>query len=482
MNKYAEQNNRPRLGLGKRQLIAIAVILLMGGAAAIGILSMGASSSGSEDAHGHGHEEAKGHDDAEHHGDEKATSKNSAKTSANPKDDGHGHSDAKSHADAEHHEPAAKAQGHGGDRAQDKDGHGKPEATGQAKGEAQDAHEEVIPLTDAQLKTAGVTLDVAKAAVIRSGFRLPGEIRFNEDRTAHIVPRVSGVVESVPVTLGQVVRKGQVLAVLSSSSVSDQRAELQAAQKRMQLARTTYEREKRLWEEKISPQQDVQQAEQALRETEIAVANARQKLQAVGASAESGTLNRFEIRAPFEGTLVEKHIGLGEQVREDASVFTLSDLRTVWAQINVPAKDLATVRVGESVTVRSTAFEQSAAGKIAYVGALIGEQTRTAQARVTLDNPQAAWRPGLFVDVEVMTAQANAVVTVTADAVQTMADKTVVFVKAAGGFLPQPVRTGRADGQRVEILDGLKPGTTYVAAGSFVVKAQAGKAAATHSH
>ncbi|MFX8156651.1 biotin/lipoyl-binding protein, partial [Acinetobacter baumannii] len=74
------------------------------------------------------------------------------------------------------------------------------------------------------------------------------------------MPRVGGVVESVAVSLGQQVVKGQVLAVISSSSVSDQRAEFQNSQKRLQLARTTYEREKQLFEQRISPQQDVQQA------------------------------------------------------------------------------------------------------------------------------------------------------------------------------------------------------------------------------
>jgi cobalt-zinc-cadmium efflux system membrane fusion protein len=143
--------------------------------------------------------------------------------------------------------------------------------------------EGAVTMTAEQIKAAGISIETSgrddpfrAAAAWRD--------RFNEDRTAHVVPRVGGVVESVPVALGQQVVKGQVLAVISSSSVSDQRAELQAAQKRLQLARTTYEREKQLFEQRISPQQDVQQAEQAMREAEIAVANARQKLQAIGAT------------------------------------------------------------------------------------------------------------------------------------------------------------------------------------------------------
>lgn len=80
-------------------------------------------------------------------------------------------------------------------------------------------------------------------------------------------------------------------------------------------------------------------------------------------------------------------------MKEDAAVFTISDLSQVWAEINVPAKDLPSVRVGEKVTIKATAFDASATGTVAFVGALIGEQTRTAKARVVLDNPKGAWRP-----------------------------------------------------------------------------------------
>lgn len=413
-----------------RQAMAIAVLLVLGAAAGVGIMAGGGAKTGSADTHaqdraqgqGPGHAEAEGHADGEHAGEAKAGSP-----------------------------PVAHPEG-------------------------------VIALSAEQQKSAGIVVELAGGAELSTSYQLPGEVKFNEDRTAHVVPRVSGVVASVPVSLGQLVRKGQVLAVLNSPAVSDQRADLQAAQKRLQLARSTYEREKRLFEEKISPQQDVQIAEQALRETEIAVANARQKLQAVGASIESGALSRFELRAPFDGTIVEKHIALGEQLREDANVFTVSDLRSVWAQISVPARDLPLVRVGDSVIIRATAFEQSATGKVASVGSLIGEQTRTAQARVTLENPNAVWRPGLFVNVEMKGASFHAPVTVAAEAIQTMEGKPVVFVKTGAGFVAQDVRIGRSDGRRTEILEGLRAGEPHIAAGSFVAKAEAGKSSASHEH
>jgi cobalt-zinc-cadmium efflux system membrane fusion protein len=122
-----------------------------------------------------------------------------------------------------------------------------------------------IELTDEQVKAAAIGIQKATPAKIKTAAQLPGEIRFNEDRTAHVVPRLAGVVESVPANLGQTVKRGQVLAVIASTGLSEQRSELLAAQKRFSLAKSTYEREKKLWEEKISAEQDYLQAQQTLR-------------------------------------------------------------------------------------------------------------------------------------------------------------------------------------------------------------------------
>lgn len=365
---------------------------------------------------------------------------------------------------------AASADGHG--HAADNAGHHEEEG---AEGK--------LELSEAQIKAAGVTLAAAAPARIGNSVALAGEIRFNEDRTAHVVPRLAGVVDSVRADLGQLVRKGQVLAVIASTALSEQRSELLSAQRRLALARSTYEREQRLWQEKISAEQDYLQARQLMQEADIAVRNASQKLAALGADGGgSGPLNRYEIRAPFDGMVLEKHIALGEAVKEDANIFLISDLATVWAEFAVPAKDLDTVRVGGRASVKSSAFDATATGGITYVGALLGEQTRTAKARVTMANPAMAWRPGLFVTVEVASGASDAAVTVAADALQTVEGKPAVFVKVAGGFQATPVTPGRSDGKRVEIVKGLPAGASYAAAGSFILKSELGKASAGHDH
>lgn len=455
-------NNKPSSSSlpPRRTLVAIAVILAVGALAATLILRSGPPGAAKADSHGHGHSEAAGHADGEHHGTAAAA-------------DGHKHDEG--HADDEHHEESKSAKPEARPAA-------KP-ATKPAAEAGHDDDEGLIAMDAQRMQAAGVRLAEAGPATVRSVLQLPGEIRFNEDRTAHVVPRVAGIAESVPANLGQNVKKGQVLAVLSSAAVSEQRSELLAASKRLELARTTHTREKQLWEEKVSAEQDYLQARQALREAEIAVSNAQQKLAATGAGAGgAGGLNRFELRAPFDGVIVEKHLAVGEAVQDTTQVFTISDLRSVWAEMRVAAPDLPAVRVGEKATVRATAFDSSATGEVAYVGALIGQDTRTAPARITLPNPDGVWRPGLFVNVELTASSRQAPLAVAAQALQKMEQQTVVFVPVQGGFRAQPVRVGRSDGKATEVLEGLKPGQSYVAEGSFMLKAELGKASAEHSH
>lgn len=435
------KNNRQVGRISRTQLVAIAVIVLLGAVAGTFVLKSAPSAPVGEAREEHGHEEAKGHSDDEHHAENGKTAD--------------GHEDHKDHKDGEHHD--------------------KP-------GEHAEGEEDAVKLSAEQIKSAGIKVEAAGPGRIRTTVDLPGEIKFNEDRTAHVVPRVAGVVEGVSANLGQQVKKGQVLAVISSVLLSEQRSELQAAQKRLALARTTHDREKKLFEDRISPQMDYQQAVQALREAEIAVDNASQKLKALGASASAGALNRYELRAPFDGMIVEKHIALGESIKEDANVFTLSDLSLVWAEVSVPAKDLALIRVGEKVSIRSSSFDDVATGTVSYVGALIGEDTRTAKARVVLSNPKLAWRPGLFVSVAVTSGETNAPVTVATSAVQTLEGKQVVFVEVPGGFKAVPVQVGRGDAQRTEIVKGLEAGARHVSANSFLIKAEIGKASAEHEH
>ncbi len=360
------------------------------------------------------------------------------------------------------------------DHGEDSHGHGEEQA-----GEGHEEEEGKLHLSIAQIEAAGVQLADAGPRELGTAISFPGEIRFDEDRTAHVVPRVPGVVESVQAELGQAVKRGQVLAVIASQQISDLRSEQQAAQRRLELARLTFQREQQLWQERISAEQDYLQARQALQEAEIALANARQKVAAVGPA---GAGNRYELRAPFDAVVVEKHLTVGEVVDETSNAFTLSDLSRVWATFAVAPRDLDKVTTGRNVTVSAPDLGAQVEGKVNYVGSLLGEQNRAATVRATLANPNGAWRPGLFVNVAVSVERFNAAVVVPQSALQTWEEQTVVFARTEEGFEARPVKTGRRDAGQVEITTGLAAGTQVAAAGSFVLKSELGKGSAEHSH
>jgi cobalt-zinc-cadmium efflux system membrane fusion protein len=368
---------------------------------------------------------------------------------------------------------ASKGEASHDEHGEDSHGHGIETA------EEHQEKEGALHLSIAQIESAGIQLATAAPREMGTAISFPGEIRFDEDRTAHVVPRVPGVVEAVQAELGQAVKRGQVLAVIASQQISDLRSEQQAAQRRLELARLTFQREQQLWQERISAEQDYLQARQALQEAEIALANARQKVAAVGPA---GAGNRYELRAPFDAVVVEKHLTVGEVVDETSNAFTLSDLSRVWATFAVAPRDLARVTTGRSVTVSAPDLGAEVEGKVNYVGSLLGEQNRAATVRATLANPNGAWRPGLFVSVAVNVERFNAAVAVPESALQSWEEQTVVFARTDEGFETRPVKTGRREAGQVEITAGLAAGTQVAAAGSFVLKSELGKASAEHSH
>ena len=334
-----------------------------------------------------------------------------------------------------------------------------------------------VPIDDAQVKAAGITIESVAPARITSVLQFPGEVQLNDDRTVHVVPRVPGVAETVAVATGQMVHKGQLLVVFSSQQISEQRSALQSAERHLEHVKMVFQREKRLWEQRVSAEQDYLEAQHAVEEAEIRRDNAMQKLRALGVNMSAKALNRFELFAPYDGVIVERNLSIGEAVKEDTPIFTIADLSTVWVEVYIPAKDLPLMRVGDKVKVRATAFDAETVGTIAFIGALVGEQTRMAKARIVVANGKGLWRPGLFVNVEVKAGDALIPVTVKNDALQSIGTQQVIFVRDGKRFVPRPVTTGRTDGKYIEITSELATGTPYAAANSYVIKSELAKQA-----
>ena len=194
------------------------------------------------------------------------------------------------------------------------------------------------------------------------------------------------------------------------------------------------------------------------------------------------SLQRYEVKSELAGTIIEKHAAPGEFVGEGEAIFIIADLCSVWVDLNIFRQDAARVKEGQSVMIDGGDGLPKAEGKISYLSPFGAESTQTLLARVVLPNATGDWRPGLFVTGEVLFEEVEVPLAVKPGAVQAFRDWTVVFVNEGNLYEPLVVETGRSDADWVEITSGMKAGQSYVAEGSFIIKADILKSGATHDH
>lgn len=240
----------------------------------------------------------------------------------------------------------------------------------------------------------------------------------------------------------------------------------------------------------FSYQLTLQEAQQKALVASTSVDNAERRLHLLGLSqagvARVATeadvdIARYELAAPGSGEIVLKHIAPGERVGPEEQIYTIADLSSVWLNIAVYSQYSGAIREGQQVTVR--VGDRSASGIVAYVSSIVSESTRTVNARVVLENPERAWRPGEFVTVQVETQKELAVRVVPIDAIQSFEGHEVVFIQDENGIEPVQVTLGRRSGTHVELLgEDIALGTPVVVENSFLIKAELGKSAAGHDH
>jgi cobalt-zinc-cadmium efflux system membrane fusion protein len=212
-----------------------------------------------------------------------------------------------------------------------------------------------VKLHDEELKEFGIEIRKAAPGKLTIPLELPGEIVLNADRLTHIVSRIPGVVRKVFKNRGDLVQAGEVLALIDSRELADAKAAYLAAFKRVEIARLNLKREEELWKKRISPEIDFLEAKKVLAETEIEQGSAEQKLHALDLSDEAISqlpsqpdisFTKYEIKAPLGGTVIEKHITLGEMVKDDKDIFSIADLSSVWVNIHIYQKDMNRFRKG----------------------------------------------------------------------------------------------------------------------------------------
>jgi cobalt-zinc-cadmium efflux system membrane fusion protein len=206
------------------------------------------------------------------------------------------------------------------------------------------------------------------------------------------------------------------------------------------------------------------------------------KDEAVAIVESNESLRPYEIRSRIAGTVIQKNAVAGEFAATDAPLYVVSDLGRVWADLQVHRRDSRRLKLGQRVFLDAGDGSEPAEARIDYVSPLGSFDSQTTLARVVVANPDGRWRPGLFVSARVEVETVEALVAVRTSALQRLRDREVVFLADGDRYEAQPVEVGLADDMWTEIRAGVRAGQSYVASGSFVLKADVGKSGASHDH
>lgn len=358
----------------------------------------------------------------------------------------------------------------------------------------EDHREGRIELTRESFELMGI--ETARAELRKTGryIRATAEIQFNANKLFHIGPRVPGRVVDVLADLGDEVKKGQTLALLDSIELGKAISDYLTSQTRFLVQEQHYEREWRLWEKKVTTEKEVLDARSAYLQAKAEYEAAENKLHLLGLGEEevlniksqAHAITNFPILCPFDGTVVEKHIALGETTDPTARLFTIADLSVLWIMLDIYEKDLAKISPGQEVSVSVTAYpDETFHGQIAYVSNVVEEQTRTVKVRVEIDNSAKKLKPGMFATARITTGkeEGSQRLAVPNSAVESHENKKMVFVSLGNyAFQMNEIKTGEEFNGYTEVLEGIKEGEEVVTRGSFYLKSEMLKRMLTHEH
>ena len=348
-----------------------------------------------------------------------------------------------------------------------------------------------VSLTEQQIADAGITLAQAKGGTLRRHFLAPGSLIPDADHVARVCVRVVATVAELHKKLGDGVEKGEVVATIESREVADAKSEYLAARVTNDLRQTISMRHKALVETRALSENEFLRTQLAASEAQIKLDGSRQKLFALGLSESEiadlpnqppEALRKQYLRAPISGRISERRVDLGGLIGregQESELFVIVNLDNIWVDLAVSPEDIASVREGNSVSIRPIGIGEDVSAKVIFVSPLLDRETRNARVIASLPNPDHRWKPGTFVTAEVPLGDEPSKVIVPRKALLTIKGASTLFVRDAEGFEARQVRTGREDDDDVEILDGLSPGESYAAANTFVLKAELEKTEAS---
>lgn len=199
------------------------------------------------------------------------------------------------------------------------------------------------------------------------------------------------------------------------------------------------------------------------------------------------SLSTYNIKAEIDGQIISKDASQGEFATNNKILFTIANFNTVWINAAVHTRDLKSVQVGLSAHVWSKTINSKQQGIISYVRPTLNKTTRTALARIVLDNSERNWFPGMFVDVSLTIPSPNSNLVIPVESAVFIKNEHIAFVKEDGQhgehrFSVRDIKIGKDNGYQIEVLSGLKLGEKVASGETFILKAELGKNSAQHDH
>jgi cobalt-zinc-cadmium efflux system membrane fusion protein len=345
----------------------------------------------------------------------------------------------------------------------------------QPSGASQTAQDPNLVMANEAL-LAQIKISVVSQGDVSDILRVAGQIDFDEQALTRIGASVTGRVTQINARLGNEVKKGDTLALINSSELSNSQLAYLKARSEKEFHRRTVQRAKTLFEADV-----ISAAELQRRESEYEVASAQTRaaqdqlrvlgvnLKAMEELATTGAIDSVaSVMATIKGVVVERKVTTGQVVQPADVLFTVADLSRVWAVAQVPEQQVAQVKVGQSVRIEVPALEnEKLIGKLIYVGQTVNPESRTVLVRTELDNTSGRLKPSMLASMLIESTPTKRVV-VPITAIVREQDADYVFIEEKpGSFRLKPVRlSSEHNGQRV-VLDGLSQGMRIVSDGAF---------------
>lgn len=340
----------------------------------------------------------------------------------------------------------------------------------------------LITLKPDAVEQAGIKTERVSLRPLRGNQVFSGKVSVNETRLAHVGSRISGRAVDVSANPGDDVEKGQMLAIIDSPDLGEAQSQYLKAATNLGVAEKSYERAKILLEGKVVSTGEFQrrEGEYLSAKTEAKAAEDRLHLfgmtdNEISAIGKAHTINsRVPIYSPIPGTIIEKHLTLGEVLEPVKPLFVIADLSSLWVIADVPERDIPKIKKGQRAAITVSSYpEKVFSGKIGYVSETIDPETRTIKVRAELGNPGRMLKPEMFATIKISTMEKENVLAIPVSAIQREGENTIVFVsKGENTFEKRMVAIGPEMDGFHQVISGLKGSESVVTAGAFTLKSE----------